>query len=265
MQQLTRDGIRLAFESRGQGEPPMLFVHGWCCDHTYFRPQMDHFAAWHRTVSIDLRGHGSSDAPVQDYSMDAFVDDLVWTCTELQLKKPILVGHSMGGVIGLTLAGRFPDLLSGLVMVDSPVHMLLGRSPTPEDRGRVAARVAERFSAQDYLDVARRLIDSFFLSTDDPIRRAEITQGMLATPRHVMASSISNISACDLISAAQASSVPLLYIQAASDREGLEELAALCPGAVIARTAGSGHFNQLEVPEQVNAMIERFLRTSVLA
>ncbi|MGP0029291.1 MAG: alpha/beta fold hydrolase [Acidimicrobiales bacterium] len=40
----------------------MVFVHGWTCDHTHFTPQADHFSPRHRTVLVDLRGHGHSDA-----------------------------------------------------------------------------------------------------------------------------------------------------------------------------------------------------------
>lgn len=58
MEALSRDGVRLAYWEQGSGSPPMLFVHGWCCDHTYFAPQVEHFAANHRAISVDLRGHG---------------------------------------------------------------------------------------------------------------------------------------------------------------------------------------------------------------
>jgi pimeloyl-ACP methyl ester carboxylesterase len=53
--------------------------------------------------------------------------------------------------------------------------------------------------------------------------------------------------------------VPALYIQAARPRPELERFGELCPQLVIGRTVGAGHFHQLEVPDQVNAMIERFL------
>ena len=57
-------------------------------------------------LSSDLRGHGRSDVPHQDYTMAAFADDLAWPCTELELTKPVVVGHSMGGNVALKLAAR---------------------------------------------------------------------------------------------------------------------------------------------------------------
>ena len=77
MRHLERDGVALGYEETGEGEPPVLLVHGWCCDHTYLAPQLEHFVErGHRVVAVDLRGHGKSDKPHQRYSMQAFADDL---------------------------------------------------------------------------------------------------------------------------------------------------------------------------------------------
>ena len=64
MRRLERDGVALCYEEAGEGEPPVLLAHGWCCDNTYFAPQFEHFAEWgHRVVAVDLRGAGQSDKP----------------------------------------------------------------------------------------------------------------------------------------------------------------------------------------------------------
>jgi pimeloyl-ACP methyl ester carboxylesterase len=54
---LERDGVALFYEvAAAQGEPPILLVHGWCCDHTYFSAQFEHFAKrGHRVVAVELR------------------------------------------------------------------------------------------------------------------------------------------------------------------------------------------------------------------
>jgi hypothetical protein len=90
MQLIKKEGVTLAYQDINPGSPPMLFVHGWGCDHTAFAPQAEFFRRSHRVVSVDLRGHGKSDAPHQDYTMAAFADDLAWLCTELALTKPIV-------------------------------------------------------------------------------------------------------------------------------------------------------------------------------
>ena len=49
------DGLRLYYERAGSGEPELLFVPGWCCDRTAFRPQFEHFARSHAVTALDLR------------------------------------------------------------------------------------------------------------------------------------------------------------------------------------------------------------------
>ena len=63
MPQVTRDGLSLYYEQEGRGDPPLLFIHGWCCDHTFFQPQVDYFKARHAVTTLDLRGCGHSDRP----------------------------------------------------------------------------------------------------------------------------------------------------------------------------------------------------------
>jgi pimeloyl-ACP methyl ester carboxylesterase len=120
MEHRTRDGVKLAFAETGSGSPPIVLVHGWTCNHTYFAPQRDHWAKRHRVVSVDLRGHGQSDKPKGPYTIAGFADDVAWLCRELGLEKPVVVGHSMGGMTAIELAARHPELPSAIVACDSP-------------------------------------------------------------------------------------------------------------------------------------------------
>ncbi|HCL62979.1 MAG TPA: alpha/beta hydrolase, partial [Rhizobiales bacterium] len=116
MKSLRRNGVALFYEEADGGEPPIVLVHGWCCDHSFFAPQLEHFArAGHRVVAVDLRGHGQSDKPEQPYTMQLFADDLAFLCGELKLVKPVVIGHSMGGVVAFAFAVRYPKLPSAIV------------------------------------------------------------------------------------------------------------------------------------------------------
>ena len=53
-------GISLAYDVAGGGDPPIVFVHGWGCDRSYFAPQIEFFAPDHTVLALDLRGHGES-------------------------------------------------------------------------------------------------------------------------------------------------------------------------------------------------------------
>src|ERR1051325_7296668 len=112
------DGLRLYYERSGSGEPELLFVPGWCCDHSAFQPQFDHFARTHAVTSLDLRGVGQSDGPAEGYSISELADDVAVFCAAVGIEKPVVVGHSLGGMIAVDLAARHPDLPSALVLVD---------------------------------------------------------------------------------------------------------------------------------------------------
>lgn len=94
-------GGRLAYDIAGAGDPPMIFVHGWCCDRSYFAPQVTHFSAGHAVATVDLRGHGESSAPdpgpdVSD--MAVLADDVLAVAAAASLRRPVLVGHSLGAL-----------------------------------------------------------------------------------------------------------------------------------------------------------------------
>jgi pimeloyl-ACP methyl ester carboxylesterase len=259
MQRLMRDGVALAFEDGGRGESPLLFVHGLAGDRRYFAPQAQHFGRAHRTVSVDLRGHGESDRPVQAYTMEGFAADLAWLCDRLRIEKPVVIGHSMGGVVALMLAAHYPELPAAVVLVDMPTFALVGPPEASDPREEILAGLR----GPAYPQAVRQFVERMFLPTDDPERRAWIVEGMTSAPQHFFSSTVEQAWGCDLAGAASACSVPALYIQAAKAWPALERLAALCPQLVFGRTVGAGHFNMLEVPQQVNAMIERFLTTEV--
>jgi pimeloyl-ACP methyl ester carboxylesterase len=253
---LNRDGVELFYAEAGSGEPPVLLVHGWTCDHTAMAPLFTYFRRSRRVVNVDLRGHGESDKPEQDYTMAAFADDLAWMCGQLNLEKPIVIGHSMGGVIAVNLAARYPDLPSAIVTLDSPIvpgQALVDRV-TP---------LFEKFRSSEFREIQGKFVDGMFLPTDNADRKARIKAGMINTPQHVAASAFENVFK-DLEVAARACKVPLLALDATEPLSDHARLRELCPHVVTGQTVGAGHFHQLEVPEQVTSMIEQFLRISSL-
>ncbi len=259
MPALVRDGVRLAYEEAGQGSPPLLLVHGWACDHTYLAPQLAHFSAAQRVVAMDLRGHGASDAPRQAYTMDGFAADLAWLCGQLGLDHPVIIGHSMGGVIALELLRLAPSLPAAVAALDSPMAM----PPRTLERMREAsAGFTGPLEGPSFHDAVRAYVERMFLATDDPERRRRIVAAMSSRPEYVAGSAFRELLACPSAAAATAGPIPVPLLAVASARghlADLDRLRDLCPRLTLAQTAGAGHFHQLEVPNQVNAMLDRFL------
>jgi pimeloyl-ACP methyl ester carboxylesterase len=252
--------VTLYYEEAGEGEPPVLLVHGWCCDHGYFAPQFEYFAGrGHSVVAVDLRGHGSSDKPHQHYTMQLFADVLAWMCERLELVKPVVMGYSMGGIVAFDLAARYPDLPSSVVMLDAAVV------PPSATRAAIPS-LLEELRGPDYRDVLRvYATNSLFIPTDDEQRKERILQSMSSTPQHVVVSAFEGLRDYDPTEAAGKLAVLGIYIavdelQPRSDMERFQEM---FPEVLYGKTVDSGHFCQLEVSEQVNAMIERFLTVTL--
>jgi pimeloyl-ACP methyl ester carboxylesterase len=257
MQVLSRDGVRLAYKEMGSGSPPMLLVHGWTCDHTYFAPQAEYFSPRHRVISVDLRGHGVSDKPEQDYTMAGFADDLAFLCEQLGVDRPVVVGHSMGGVIAFEMAARHPDLVGAVVAIDSPLV-------PPEALASQIPAFVEGLKSPAYQDASRNFVSNMlFLPTDDPERKAQIVEHMSSAPQYVMYSAMESIFACDTAGSTAGCRAPALLINAAAPLADLDRLRDACPHIMVGQTVGAGHFNHLEVPDQVNAMIDRFMKVSL--
>ena len=200
---LTRDGVRLAYAETGSGAPPLLFVHAWSADRTTFAPQLEHFGRSHRAVAVDLRGHGDSDKPEEPYTAELFADDLAWLAGELGLERPVVVGHSMGGVIALVLAASHPDLVSGVVALDSPII------PSKELLAAVPM-LMEGMRSPAYREVIRQFYDAFAGFEDDPARREQLLERLTSGEQHVMASALENVFAADTEAAAAACHGPEL-------------------------------------------------------
>lgn len=256
MRWLERDGVKLFYEEAPGENQPVLLIHGWCCDHTYFAPQFEHFASGgSRVVSVDLRGHGHSDKPEQGYTMQAFADDLAWLCEEIGLERPVVIGHSMGGIVAFDLASRYPALPAAVVMLDAAVVL-------PSGAHAAVTHFLEELRDPDYREAQREYVaNALFLPTDDQKRKEIIIDDMSAAPQHVMVSAMEGLRDYDPAAVAGELAVPALYVAAdeLQPRADMARVHELCPQLLDGKTVGSGHFCQLEVPEQVNAMIARFL------
>ena len=252
MPRYARDagGVRLAYDTAGAGEPAMVFVHGWCCDRSYFAPQFAHFAARRAVAALDLRGHGDSDRPEPDrggYDIEGFATDTLAVAAAAGFRRPVVVGHSLGGLVALACAAR-PDAVRAAVLVDpAPILDARGKGYF----GRSYPAVAADHDGSWRAAFARRL----FLPTDT-VRRDETIAGMGATPPAIAAAAMRAMADFDGAGALDRVRVPVLVIHADRTEPGLRDGRT---GVTTGQTVGAGHFNQLEAPEQVNPMIERFL------
>jgi len=257
MPTIEHKGTKLAYEEKGSGTPAFVFVHGWTCDRSFFAAQAAHFAPRHRVVSIDLRGHGESDKPQGPYPISAYADDVAHLITTLRLGKVVAVGHSMGGITVLQLGAAHPDKVAAIVMVD-PAPLVF----PPDLKGAIDQMVSAIENGNQ--EPRRQFIaDALFLPTSDKKLVDRVLKVMMAAPPHVAGAAMKGILAFDGPAVAKQCSVPALHLAAATPLNPPHLMSQWLPKVVNGWTVGAGHFNMMETPDQVNSMIEGFLRHHV--
>jgi pimeloyl-ACP methyl ester carboxylesterase len=250
-----RDGLSLYYEQEGNGEPPLVFIHGWCCNHAFFQPQFDYFRTSHTVTTMDLRGCGSSDQPEGGYDIPTLADDVACLCYELQLSKPIIIGHSLGGMIAIELAARYP-LLPRAIVADDPGDI----DPLPS-ASKLYEGLAMQIEGPAGDMVRRAYIEQMLMTDHDAAQKRWIIETMCSVPSQVAAAVLRGVVAWNGIGAIQLCNVPLLVLRAKTGGSNApERLLALKPDIQIGITVGAGHFHQLEAPEQVTPMMEKFIQ-----
>jgi pimeloyl-ACP methyl ester carboxylesterase len=97
--------------------PPIVFVHGAMMGRSVWRPQLDVLADRYRCISVDLPGHGSQKG--RPFSLDAAVAGVIAAIDQDAGGRAVIVGLSLGGYVAMTVAGRHPEKVRGLVIAGS--------------------------------------------------------------------------------------------------------------------------------------------------
>jgi len=158
----------------------------------------------------------------------------------------------MGGAVALQLSVDHPERLRAVVAVDpAPLR------PRPRQRAALEEMVAAVESGDD--ETRRAFIErALFLPSSPAELRRRVTDAMAAVPVHVAAASMRGVLGWDGVDAGARCAVPVLHLAADPPVNPPHVFGGLLPHAVTGWTVGAGHFNQLEVPDQVNPMIRAF-------
>lgn len=146
------DGL-VHYEALGRGRP-LIFVHGWLGSWRYWMPTMDALSDRYRTYAFDFWGFGDSDRNAERYEIKAYIEQLDHFMEQLGVMRAALVGHSMGAVIAILFAARYPDRVDRVMAVSTPlagntVNKWLGSS----GGGSLLDRVLGRRAVSDYPEI----------------------------------------------------------------------------------------------------------------
>ncbi|MFT4343941.1 MAG: alpha/beta fold hydrolase [Candidatus Woesearchaeota archaeon] len=108
--------------NKSQTNKTIIFIHGWTMNHTGWKSEIAFFQnKGYDCIAVDLRGHGKSDKPKKRsaYTMNYFVKDINTIVEKNNLVKPILIGHSLGGMIILHYLKKYQEKIAKIVLIDT--------------------------------------------------------------------------------------------------------------------------------------------------
>lgn len=261
---------RLSVEVIGSG-PDVILIPGFASSREVWRAEAARLQASHRVHLVQLAGfagepwtHG--DGPF----VQPMVEELARYIREAGLERPAVIGHSMGGMTGLLLAQRRPELVGRLMSVDSLPFFsaMFGPQVTAEAARPFADQAAASFLTADEAGFRAQQGQTAIGLARDPATRAAMVEWSMSSDRQAMASAIREVMTTDLRPGLAAMTTPVWAIYA-SDADGGAPAAmaddvwgreyAPLPGVRLIRVDGSRHFIMADQPAQFAALVDRFL------
>ena len=244
---------KVAYECHGSGSSAIVLVHGWASDRKSWELVSEPLSKTHKLLAVDLLGHGESDKPATEYSMELFARGVLCALDAAGIKSAVFAGHSNGVPVIRQILRLAPERVRGLVFIDGPL------APLPEG---VAQWMRKSLEAPDYDGLLEMLISQMPRGRVSDQQFDKLCADQRAMPRHVMLGGLAAMTDPaiwneDLIR------VPLAVLAAGKGHWNSDQAAVLqrlAPGTTPLVWDDVSHFLLLEEPERVARAIEDLTR-----
>ncbi|MET4245245.1 alpha/beta hydrolase [Bradyrhizobium sp. RT10b] len=259
---ITKDG-RFAYEAAGDPDAtPLIFLHGIGGAARAWRQQLARFSTKFRAIAWDMPGYGGS-APLASVSIAALADALQQFIEQLGATTPILVGHSIGGMIVQKWLAQSPKLARAVVLAQtSPAF---GKADGDWQKSFIAARLGPLDRGETMKSLAPSLVKELVGDDPDP-KGMELARECMASVREVSYRAMMlALMGFDQRSTLQDISVPTLLLSGSKDNNApatmMAKTATFIPTAEYVELAGVGHLANLERPDAFDEALGRFLNS----
>jgi 3-oxoadipate enol-lactonase len=253
------NGVTLNYEAEGpEGAPCVMVSHGIATSLAIWTGVSSHLKSKYRVVRYDSRGHGGSDAPKGDYSLEMLGDDAVALMDALGIKKAHYGGLSLGGMTAIGMALNHPDRLLSAICCDAR------GTGTPEYVAGWKQRIIDvRASGMDVLvepTVSRWVTKEFYA---DKTKSDMLRDLIRKTPVDGYVGSGVALQGLNFGHRLATIRVPMLYLTGAQDSgapsDVMQEMAQQTPGAQFIEIPNAGHISTVEQPKAIADAIDRFI------
>jgi len=244
---ITVSQKELYFAQAGQGQPALLFVHGAGGDHTIWGEQLRELAKDFSVIALDLNGHGRSPAREGD-GLQTYVEDVLAVLNAFA-QPTVLVGHSMGGAIALSVALQPPKNLVGLGLVGTGARL------------KVHPQILE-LCQTDFEKAVELVISWAFAEQTDPALKDKAREQMRRNGQAALYRDFLSCSTFDEMHRLSEISVPTIVICGREDKltpvKYSEYLQQNIPNAQLQIIERAGHMVMVEQPEAVTRVLKEF-------
>ena len=238
---------QLYVDDGGAGSLPVLLVHSYAGSSAHWKAQLAHLRRRRRALAMDLRGHGHSDVPSSgDYSVPALAEDIAAVADALDLRRFVLVGHSMGGAAAAAYAGNHPGKPAGLILAGTP-----GKSSAQQSQQIMGSLRA------DYDKVMAGYWNSLLEGAERPVREL-LETGMRSVGREPSLAMIEAIFDYDPLPALHRYHGPKLIVDTPHG-DSPTALYRQLPEVSRKVIAGTSHWPHLDKPQEFNRLLDEFL------
>jgi pimeloyl-ACP methyl ester carboxylesterase len=239
----------LVVDDGGQGELPVVLAHALAGNAAHWSRQLEHLRKTRRAVAFDFRGHGASDPPKDhDYTLAGLASDIAAVVDARSLRSFVLVGHSMGGGVALVYAGTHPDRVAGLLLLD-PIGD--GKQIPAEEASAFVERLDANYEA---------VIQGYWtqIAGSDPSVQQRLLADLHATPPETVSRVFREAMSFDPDPALAGYPGPILSVVTPNNDQpfSLHRLGSGFPHRTV---TGTGHWIQLDRPDEINQILDQFL------
>lgn len=260
---ITVNNVNLAYDDVGEGNIPIIFLHGYPFDKTMWQLQLEVLKPSYRLIACDIRGFGKSLNEQSPLRLDAFGDDLVALMDKLQIEKAIVCGLSMGGFIALNAQQRFPDRFVALVLCDT--QCIADTAAVKEKRYKIIDEIV----ANGVTNFLEGFIKSVF-HKDSLANKKELVKQLhnivFANSQHVICQGLVALAErSETCSTLEEINIPVCIICGRQDEvtplEQSEWMHKNIKGSILHIVENAGHVSNLEQPDAFNKYLGDFLDT----
>ncbi|KPL16942.1 MAG: hypothetical protein AMJ92_12345 [candidate division Zixibacteria bacterium SM23_81] len=250
---ISSDGVKISFDMQGEGEPALVFIHGWSNNRSIWDAQVSHFSERYKVVTIDLPGFGESGNNRFNWTMASFGEDVATVIKKINLEQVVLVGFSMGGPVVVEAANKVPDRVTGVVLVDN-MHDVEKMYPPP-----VISYIDSVFMDLITHPTSEKLVGSGFYKKNPEASFERVLSMLKDASRIGWRESLLDYLRWhneDIATALQKCQVPVMAINSDMEPTNVEAFRKLVPSYQAKIVPDVGHVIMWDAPEEFNRLLE---------